>query len=766
MAWLFKLIRPRQGWLVLALLLATIVCLPLSLIEARWMIGASALVGISLLAAWLGFAGGQTLLPGWLVGLLGFLSGAEFGVTAVGRLLPSWEATWRETVHAERWLVAGLRGTWTVDLPFLPLLPDIWARALALWGRLASWSQAGAANAVSRDSLVLLLFAAIAAWWICYFAGWQLARGRGALAALVPAGAIILSNVSLTYGRGVVYLRAFLAGALLLMVYERFDRLQARWEREGVDYSADLRPTVRVAGFGLTALLVVFGLLVPYITLRQTVDLFWRYAYQPWTQVSRRLDRLFAGRNPVPRPTSDSGTLDTGGHELSGAVDAGRDLVFYVTTSDPPPEPPEARGMHGRAVEGPQRYWRLVTYDTYTGRGWQNGSVERHAREVEEPLANPEYPHAVLTQTYTLRLPAEGLAPAVNEPVLLDQACTLVQRGSGDTVGVEVGGLDYTVVSDVPAPTVAQLWEAGAAYPPEVVGRYLALPKIPQRVRDLALEVTAGAQTPYDKAVAVEAHLRAYDYDLQIPAPPPDEDVADYLLFKTRRGYCDYYATAMVVMLRAAGVPARYAQGYAMGGYDYGRRAYFVTQRDAHAWVEVYFPGYGWIEFEPTPYRAAFTRPSGGDLASLPTPAPPSQGLPWLPVSSRVLSLLLVIVLGVLGLGGVFLATLLTVRSGRRFSTTRLAVQLYGRMVRWAERVHLGPATGETPREFSARLGRAVEERGTWAAGAAVEADQIGETYVRARFAAGPLSARDAGQAMTAWEKLRGKLRWLFLWRW
>ncbi|MCL6431684.1 MAG: DUF4129 domain-containing protein [Anaerolineae bacterium] len=758
-------LRPRHGWLVFTLVLGTALCLPLALNEARWLIGASALVSVVLLAATLGYALGQTPLPGGLVGLFGLLTGIEWGVVAIGRLLPSWQALARELAHAWRWLAAGCRGSWTSNLPFVGLVPDVQARAWALWERLAAWAQAGVAGTVSRDSLVLLLYAAIAAWWIAYFAGWQIARGRSALLAFFPIGAALLANVALTGGAGMTYLRTFLGLALLLLVTGRYESRQLAWEREGIDYSPDLRMGVRLVGTGLATMLVLVALLAPYITVQQTVSFFWRYAYEPWTEMSRRLDRLFAGRNPVPasrysRPVQPQPE----GHQLGGGVQPRQDLVFYVRTSDPPPEPPEAyieRGMH--PVEGPKHYWRTLTYDTYTGSGWLNGPHTELERAEEEPLSEAMFPFTVLTQTYTLREGWEGLVPAANEPMLVDRTCELSRRTATDLVGFVVAGRTYTVTSWIPAPTVTQLRQAGEEYPPEIVDRYLALPEVPRRVLDLAREIAAEAGTPYDKALAIEQHLRRYDYDLEIPAPPEGTDVVDYLLFSTRRGYCDYYATAMVVMLRAVGVPARYAAGYATGHYDYARRAYMVTERDAHAWVEVFFPGYGWVEFEPTPYRSSFARPLGGEPGTWPAPEPAGDQQAEDSRSGRAL---LVLAVAVVALGGFLTGVVSLIRSRRSFSARHVVLQVYARMVRWAERVRLGPERGETPREFGARLGRAIEERGEWAKGAAEEVGVITRAYVEARYSPRPLSARDAGQALTAWENLRGRLRWLFLWRW
>jgi hypothetical protein len=123
---------------------------------------------------------------------------------------------------------------------------------------------------------------------------------------------------------------------------------------------------------------------------------------------------------------------------------------------------------------------------------------------------------------------------------------------------------------------------------------------VPERVLRLAGDITWGKTTSYDKAKAIEGYLRLYPYDLNVPAPPTDRDVADYFLFDLRKGYCDYYATAMVVLARASGLPARFVSGYAPGDYDEANARYIVRELHAHSWPEVYFPGIGWIEFEPT----------------------------------------------------------------------------------------------------------------------------------------------------------------------
>jgi hypothetical protein len=163
------------------------------------------------------------------------------------------------------------------------------------------------------------------------------------------------------------------------------------------------------------------------------------------------------------------------------------------------------------------------------------------------------------------------------------------------------------------------LRQDSADYPKEIRERYLALPStVPDRVRQLAKAITEGKTNQYDKAKAIEAYLRTYPYDLEIPAPPKGRDVADYFLFDLRKGYCDYYATAMVVLARASGIPARFVSGYAPGEYDAANARYIVRELHAHSWAEVYFPDIGWVEFEPTAFQPEIDRADPNAIISAP----------------------------------------------------------------------------------------------------------------------------------------------------
>lgn len=160
----------------------------------------------------------------------------------------------------------------------------------------------------------------------------------------------------------------------------------------------------------------------------------------------------------------------------------------------------------------------------------------------------------------------------------------------------------YEAVSQTEQPPPELLRAAKGGIPPGIQLRYLQLPRrLDPRVRSLAERVTAGLPAAYDKAVAIEAYLKNnYGYTLQLPAAVPDDPIASFL-FQRKQGHCEYFASSMAVMLRTLGLPARVVNGFRGGEFNDLTGSYIVRARDAHSWVEVWFPQYGWISFDPTP---------------------------------------------------------------------------------------------------------------------------------------------------------------------
>ena len=160
----------------------------------------------------------------------------------------------------------------------------------------------------------------------------------------------------------------------------------------------------------------------------------------------------------------------------------------------------------------------------------------------------------------------------------------------------------YSVVSRVPVPAAALLARGHGDIPPHIRARYLQLPAISPRVRHLATDLTAGVESPYQQAEAIRRYLQhGFTYTLQAPLLPDRADAVDEFLFVTHQGSCELFASALAVLLRAAGIPARLVTGYTTGSYNVFTGYYDVRNSDAHAWVEMFQPGAGWIEMEATP---------------------------------------------------------------------------------------------------------------------------------------------------------------------
>ena len=267
-----------------------------------------------------------------------------------------------------------------------------------------------------------------------------------------------------------------------------------------------------------------------------------------------------------------------------------------------------------RVRAGRPDFWRAQTFDVWDGRRWrmsdERPQVVAGGGRIELPPPPEDrfvqYLGRPFVQTFYLQRPQPNLifaAYKADQLYLPTPAVFALSDGSVRT-GFELdAGTVYTVVSRRPSVTEAVLRAPGFAptLPAGFPARYTQLPEVPERVRALAAEVTAGAPTVYDKVRALERWMGANtSYTLDIPPLPRGADAVEQYLFVDRKGFCEQIATALVVMLRSLGIPARVAVGYTPGERDPFTGLYQVRARDAHAWAEVYFPRVGWQGFDPT----------------------------------------------------------------------------------------------------------------------------------------------------------------------
>jgi transglutaminase-like putative cysteine protease len=273
-------------------------------------------------------------------------------------------------------------------------------------------------------------------------------------------------------------------------------------------------------------------------------------------------------------------------------------------------------------------FWRGTTYDTFDGRRWERADSRPQAEGVvtgpvefegSRPVGEP------LHQTFTLETGGSDLIFGAYQVVAVDLPGTVVAQYDDGTLrrrGAFGDGAVYSVTSQRPVVTADALRTHDprrSAFPPSFSDRYLQLPAtVTERTRQLAQQLAAGQGSTYDVIRNMEAWLGANtQYTLDIPSLPDGADTVERYLFVDRKGFCEQIASSLVVMLRSLGVPARFTTGFVPGQQDQLGGEFVVRASDAHAWVEVYFPGVGWQAFDPTasvPLSGEFDRSFVGRL--------------------------------------------------------------------------------------------------------------------------------------------------------
>jgi transglutaminase-like putative cysteine protease len=775
-------LRPREGWAPFLLASTALLCPPASLGAARSGsdaagdgLSSAGLIVLTILATVLGLRVARSRLSARSAAILGSLLGAVLAIVAVGRLLPPLTLLWQETVHAAHWFQDWRQALIGWPLPFAPVALWVWQQLQTLGLRLWWWAQALASGVQAQDRVMLLLLSAFLAWIGALFATWQIYRRHSAWIGLAPAGVAMAILAFFRGGMAFFFLIVYLLCTLGLVAACRLWRDRQRWEESHTDYPGELGLELTFSLAPWLVAILLLAALFPPIHINPVREAFWRWMDGPWSRVERVAERFF-GPIESGYPTAARGGV-AGELPRSHLLGAGPELsetrVLYVSTNDPLPPPPEPEPHSPSEPATPRRYWRSQTFDVYTGLGWAQSAVESRPVSPDQPLESAPPPGQDLIQQFQRLTPGDSFIYAVNAPYRLDHPMEAWWRAPGDLVQLTGAGdlyTAYSVLSRAPAPTIAELRAHSpltATLPADLTARYLSLPEgLPRRVRDLAREVVGDAPTRYDQARALEQYLRAYPYTLDLPTPPTDRDLVDYFLFDLQEGYCDYYASAMVVMARAVGIPARLATGYAQGTYDYDRRQWVVAEKDGHSWVEVYFEAIGWVEFEPTASQPLPSRPGGEGMASLTVPPLPSRAARWWQQIPWAL----------VGLGGILLLLLSGIvwlwHPRSAVTPDDLVRDRQARLLRWGARLGHPLRDGQTAYEYSQALGQSLRTRGQdsplpqarrASAEAPAEIDRLAEVFAHAQYSPQPISDREGWQVRDLWSRLRQHLLWMTL---
>jgi transglutaminase-like putative cysteine protease len=663
---------------------------------------------------------------------------------------------------------------WLVSTRFIPETLSRRERLMEVLYRIGDWTGHIADGGISQDNLIFVGLLGLLCWFLAFNATANLFRSKRLWYATIPPGLALLINTY--YYSGPVRMDLFLIGYLLLTfilaVYSNVVIRERMWLHRQVDYTPGVRQNVLMAGIGAVIVLIALAWLVPGGSASDQIASTWNQSLNPWHRVQDTFNRLFGGVEGElsPTPTYYGGPTLT----LGGAVNLGNNTVMLVS-----------------APQGHHYYWRSSLYDTYLDGQWSADLDARLQSDFGILQREEDTPYQLrrsVQQRFEIAIPTTQLIYAAPQPtsfsslpIRYDAAYTT--PGSTEFVITSAvrarehlgEGESYGATSSISIADEASLRTAGEAYPAWVTDRYLQLPEsITQRTRDLASRITAPYETAYDRASAVERYLReTIRYDEQIQPPPPGAEPVDYVLFESREGYCTYYATAMAVLLRAEGIPARVAAGFAQGDFDPDLNAYRVLESDAHTWVEVYFPSFGWIEFEPTAaespvarpqvniesFTPELTNPDDPGLADDPTQNDPAAGDPsadpadgparspgarLLALFRRVLLLLLVMAVGGAGVR-------LWLRSQGLFASSEVS-RSYARLNTFAPWVGVEMNPSVTPSERTAPISRAVPA-------GEKHITRIIQLYVKEQYAPPPPTPAQHHQAdiraKEAWSQLR-----------
>jgi transglutaminase-like putative cysteine protease len=705
-----------------------------------------------------------------LMGFLGLLCALLLARSAIPAILS----------HLLSIVFGGLAILWQV----LSTVPgdDWFARWDAFYTRMQHWFDVAAHGGISNDTLPFVVLVVGLAWLCAYAFGWSVFRWQNPWLGLLPGGAALFANFTFSDQLGILAV-LYLGGALLLIMRVSLARNLRNWRREGTPYPSFLSlSSVHLAGWAVGLLLLV-AWLAPVATEAQPLSSVWDDLSRPFLSLSDDAVRLIG-------PVKTKKVLPIHAFKsvlpFQGSIQLRERNVLSLTLD---------------TAEGLANYpfLRGTVYDEYTSGGWLAG--ERHEADRPPtdlgPLANfePYGNQRLITahiQVADSRV-ARSVLFAIGEPVAADvpTIAEATEEWTGEDLMLArpsfsialmrppdklAPGATYSTVGLVADATADDLRADEVSPDPAIQERYTQLPDdLPQRVRQLAWELTAGQPTTYDKVKAVEEYLRQVPIAYRLLDVPPGQDAVDYFLFEAKEGFFDYHASAMVVLLRAVGIPARLAVGYALDprAFDADNRRYNIREENAYAWAEVYFQGFGWLAFNPSPERPAVLRQgdiTGGGatwfgnidpsiLGSLglglqpeQNPSKPPEGSPAQAAAGEKGGIPLALWL-TLGLAAV--AVVLVGASGRLAWERALAglpypQRIWEQTVRLAGWARLGPRPEQTPAEYARDLqARLPDVEGL---------DDLAVAYGRSRFGRKLADAEENECLRAVWRRLRTKL--------
>jgi transglutaminase-like putative cysteine protease len=534
------------------------------------------------LAAVFGFALGKSIFRGRTTFFFGLVYSIFFLPWQLGLILPKLE--------------------WTARLYLL------YAR---LWYAVADLL----ANKAVKDPILFLATMMILYWFASLLSTYQLVRRANPwLPLLALGGMIIVIEYTMEMYRyakvtGGFYSFFFLLFCLLLMGRIYYLRSKKDWEKRGgtveMEVGYDLGRGVAVAAL---ALALIAWYTPQTINFFQNNDPARERVTRSWQtfrdRISKAVNSLRSSSPVIVEGYGNNMFLGTGGNQSDKEVLTVRPVAGKPTT--------------GRL------YWTARSYDTYDSGQWSTSiSGSQGMGPGQGAIRYPTWNmRREISLTFISHVPLLKTVYFTSEPLNVNHEAqgvvAIADDGSMDLNAIIFDpplrdGEEYTVRSTLVQPTILAMRESGSDYPDWVKKRYLQLPSdFSPRVTELARQIAGDEQSAYDKTLAITQYLRrTITYTETVPDPPRNREPLEWFLFDQRAGFCNYYASSEVMMLRSLGIPARLSVGFAEGTWDPETQAFSVLGKDSHAWPEIYFPRIGWVPFEPTVSQPLGTFPAG-----------------------------------------------------------------------------------------------------------------------------------------------------------
>lgn len=666
---------------------------------------------------------------------------------------------------------------------------------------LVRWFNVIVSGDLANDNAIFLLLITFLGFGLAVVSAWLVYSVRAPWLMIVANAAVLLINLNNVDSGFIIFLVIFLLASLLLLLRLNLHASTIRWKRQGLRYPDDLGWDVMQAGTFISIAILVVSWILPGAYKDPLASQVWSTNNSPLVQMQDVWNRVIS-LNGGQNPSNHGNFLNT--LTLGGNPNLNNEIVLKMQTD---------------STDASALYLANVSYEKYSHGQWTIDSTSSGSVKGNSPALPPS---ATMTQTIheTITLvnpPGQQypyiLGPAEIDSMSLDSTIWLSNGGivtwlsshgnlpSGTTYKVtsSISTADEQTLRTVPMPQDAPRFQADPhnpdapiptnAFSPVLVTNFTQWPQgvDKQRFATLAQAIIgeAGAMTMYDKMTALENYFhKNYHYSTDIH-PPTGKDPTTWFLFESdKKGFCNYYASAMTLLARSIGIPARVITGYAPGTRSDPQGAYVVHGQQAHAWVQIYFAGYGWINFEPSPSFADFPRPAPGSsnssglsgvAATLPSGiVPPGMSAPAKntadlntsannagPQAQTFIRQDLSI-----GLGGLVLVLLFSVAAfaiwwRRLFRHYSLASQLYGRLCLLAQGAGVRMQPSQTPYEYLQELAVSALPR------EAATLEHLGDIYVRERWAAvdspeHPSRSDELQELPALWRRLRPRL-WLYV---